>query len=69
MKQHRSGPFAIAIFALAMTAGTTAGAQSLSELSLEDLLRIDAGRVFGASERSQPVTEAPASVSFIRVSA
>jgi outer membrane receptor for ferrienterochelin and colicins len=65
VKQHRSGPFAIAIFALAMTAGTTAGAQSLSELSLEDLLRIDAGRVFGASERSQPVTEAPASVSFI----
>ena len=42
-----------------------AGAQSLSELSLEDLMRLDAGRVFGASERSQPVTEAPASVSFI----
>ena len=28
-------------------------------------MRIDAGRVFGASERLQPVTEAPASVSFI----
>ena len=28
-------------------------------------MRIDAGRVFGASERRQPVTEAPASVSFI----
>ncbi len=28
-------------------------------------MRIDAGRVFGASERIQPVTEAPASVSFI----
>ena len=28
-------------------------------------MHIDAGRVFGASERSQPVTEAPASVSFI----
>ena len=28
-------------------------------------MRIDAGRVFGASERMQPVTEAPASVSFI----
>jgi iron complex outermembrane receptor protein len=45
--------------------GTAAHAQSLSELSLEDLMRLDAGRVFGASERSQPVTEAPASVSFI----
>jgi len=40
-------------------------AQSLSDLSLEELLQIDAGRVFGASERLQPVTEAPASVSFI----
>ena len=48
-----------------MLTGTTAAAQSLSELSLEDLMRLDAGRVFGASERSQPVTEAPASVSFI----
>jgi iron complex outermembrane receptor protein len=48
-----------------MATSTTAGAQSLSELSLEDLMRLDAGRVFGASERSQPVTEAPSSVSFI----
>lgn len=39
--------------------------QPLPELSLEELMRIDAGRVFGASERNQPVTEAPASVSFI----
>ena len=39
--------------------------QPLPELSLEELMRIDAGRVFGASERIQPVTEAPASVSFI----
>ena len=28
-------------------------------------MKLDAGRVFGASERLQPVTEAPASVSFI----
>ncbi|HLG58135.1 MAG TPA: TonB-dependent receptor [Vicinamibacterales bacterium] len=49
-----------------MTAtAATAGAQGLPDLSLEDLMRVDAGRVFGASERSQPVTEAPASVSFI----
>jgi outer membrane receptor for ferrienterochelin and colicins len=39
--------------------------QALPELSLEDLMGLDAGRVFGASERLQPVTEAPASVSFI----
>ena len=44
----------------------SAGAQSsLSDLSLEDLMQMDAGQVFGASERLQPVTEAPASVSFI----
>src|SRR6186713_1549412 len=39
--------------------------QPLPELSLEELMGMDAGRVFGASERLQPVTEAPASVSFI----
>lgn len=39
--------------------------QPLPELSLEELMRMDAGRVFGASERIQPVTEAPSSVSFI----
>ena len=38
---------------------------SLSDLSLEDLMKLDAGQVFGASERLQPVTEAPASVTFI----
>lgn len=38
---------------------------SLQDLSLEDLMKLDAGQVFGASERLQPVTEAPASVSFI----
>jgi outer membrane receptor protein involved in Fe transport len=42
-----------------------AAQQPLPELSLEELMRMDAGRVFGASERIQPVTEAPASVSFI----
>ena len=51
--------------ALVIAIGAPAGAQSLTELSLEKLMRLDAGRVFGASERSQPVTEAPTSVSFI----
>jgi outer membrane receptor protein involved in Fe transport len=44
---------------------TALAQQPLPELSLEELMRIDAGRVVGASERIQPVTEAPASVSFI----
>lgn len=43
-----------------------ASAQSqLQDLSLEELMRLDAGRVFGASARLQPSLEAPASVSFI----
>ena len=65
MRRYLARPFAAGTLALVLMAGTPAGAQSLSELSLEDLMRLDAGRVFGASERSQPVTEAPASVSFI----
>ena len=44
---------------------SAAAQQPLPELSLEELMSIDAGRVFGASERMQPVTEAPSSVSFI----
>ena len=39
--------------------------QPLPDLTLEQLMSLDAGRVFGASGRIQPVTEAPASVSFI----
>jgi len=38
---------------------------SLPDLSLEDLMKLDGGQVYGASERLQPVTEAPSSVSFI----
>src|SRR5262245_60372931 len=63
MKKYLIRSFAIG--AVVLATGTPARAQSLSELSLEDLMRLDTGRVFGASERSQPVTEAPASVSFI----
>jgi len=57
----------LALFLLLMvTAAATARAQQpLPELSLEELMRLDAGRVYGASERLQPSTEAPASVSFI----
>jgi iron complex outermembrane receptor protein len=52
------------VILLAMS--SSAWAQStLPDLSLEDLMKLDAGQVYGASERLQPVTEAPASVSFI----
>ena len=51
---------------LALAVPTAASAQApLPDLSLEELMALDAGQVFGASERLQPVTEAPASVSFI----
>jgi len=48
-----------------MTVPAVGQAQDLRDISLEDLMRIDAGRVFGASARTQPATEAPASVSFV----
>jgi len=53
------------ILVLMLVAQSNAGAQGVQDLSLEELMEVDAGRVFGASERMQPVTEAPASVSFI----
>src|SRR5215207_3702052 len=56
---------AIALVLVAATVSSAAAQSSLRDLSLEDLMRLDAGQVFGASERLQPVTEAPASVSFI----
>lgn len=52
------------VVALAMPHAALAQAP-LPDLSLEELMRLDAGQVFGASERLQPVTEAPASVSFV----
>ena len=55
-----------AILLVVMLAGSSsAWAQSLPDLSIEELMKLDAGQVFGASERLQPVTEAPSSVSFI----
>jgi outer membrane receptor for ferrienterochelin and colicins len=56
-----------AVVFLALMAAPRAGEaqQALPDVSLEDLMHMDTGRVFGASERIQPVTEAPASVSFI----
>jgi outer membrane receptor protein involved in Fe transport len=54
------------VLLLTLTLPLAATAQSaLPDLSFEDLMKLDAGQVFGASERLQPVLEAPASVSFI----
>lgn len=54
------------VLVIMLAGSSSAWAQAtLPDLSLEDLMRLDAGRVFGASERLQPAIEAPASVSFI----
>lgn len=54
------------LFVIVFGMSASARAQSsLPDLSLEDLMKLDAGQVYGASERLQPVTEAPSSVSFI----
>jgi outer membrane receptor for ferrienterochelin and colicins len=65
MRRETSRRIAALVCIMLLAASHLAGAQALGDLTLEELMRIDAGRVFGASERSQPVTEAPASVSFI----
>jgi len=50
----RGAPALFLVFLLAAPRAAAAQ-QPLPELSLEELMRIDAGRVFGASERLQPV--------------
>lgn len=50
---------------LALLVPGVAGAQQLPDLSIEELMGITIQRVFGASERLQPVTEAPASVTIV----
>jgi outer membrane receptor for ferrienterochelin and colicins len=63
---HSSASALILILVLVLAPSRAARAQqSLTDMSLEDLMGQDAGRVFGASARLQPVTEAPASVTFI----
>jgi outer membrane receptor for ferrienterochelin and colicins len=62
----RIGVLAAILVPLILGGGATpALAQGLQSLSLEELMQVDSGRVFGAAERLQPVTEAPASVSFV----
>jgi outer membrane receptor for ferrienterochelin and colicins len=65
MTRLYSSASALALVLLLAPARSAEAQQPLPELSLEELMGLDAGRVFGASERLQPVTQAPASVSFI----
>jgi outer membrane receptor for ferrienterochelin and colicins len=62
---HRAVSRALVVVVMLAATRAAMAQQPLPELSLEELMSIDAGRVFGASERMQPVTEAPSSVSFI----
>jgi len=56
------------LVAVALIWATSAAAQApqdLGSLGLEDLMRLRVQQVFGASERLQPVTEAPSSVTIV----
>jgi outer membrane receptor for ferrienterochelin and colicins len=61
----RIRPCGIVLLVMVGLSPSALAQSSLPDLSLEELMRLDSGQVFGASERLQPVTEAPASVSFI----
>jgi outer membrane receptor protein involved in Fe transport len=68
---RRAGRVAVAALSLAAVEVRAAAAQepappqSLTQMSLEDLMRLQVEPVFGASKRTQPVTEAPASVTIV----
>lgn len=55
----------VVLIALMLPAPVAAQESRLPDLSLEELLGVQVQPVFGASERLQPVTEAPASVTII----
>ncbi len=51
-----------------LVCGYAAGASAQTDLgqsSIEDLMRVEVQRVFGASDRLQPVTEAPSSITIV----
>lgn len=54
-----------AILLIVAAAPVAAQDPPLRDLSLEELMRVEIKRVFGASERLQPVTEAPSSVTIV----
>ena len=57
----------LVVFAMVLHAGSAAaqGPQDLGKTDIEALMGIEVEKVFGASERLQPVTEAPASVTIV----
>jgi iron complex outermembrane receptor protein len=64
----RALPATAAVLAAAMMIPANAGAQgkpALGDLTLEDLFSVRVQPVFGASERLQPVSEAPATVTIV----
>ncbi|MEO7274000.1 MAG: TonB-dependent receptor plug domain-containing protein, partial [Vicinamibacterales bacterium] len=65
MRDHASRVRALLLAVLVATATPAAAQSRLPDLSLEDLMKLDSGQVFGASERLQPALEAPSSVSFV----
>ena len=69
MRRLRMWRLPVAAFTLASLVVATAPAAAqqprLPDLSLEELLGVHVQPVFGASERLQPVTEAPASVTIV----
>jgi outer membrane receptor for ferrienterochelin and colicins len=65
LSHRRSRRWTAATAALAVLLPGTAAAQEMPDLTLEELMRVTIQRVFGASERLQPVTEAPASVTIV----
>jgi outer membrane receptor for ferrienterochelin and colicins len=58
--------YLLVLFALLLAAPAAAQTpEDLNGVEIEDLMRIQVSRVFGASERLQPVTEAPSSVTIV----
>ncbi len=57
--------FVVALLPLQATVAAAQGPPDVTRVDIEDLMRIEVERVFGASERLQPVTEAPSSVSIV----
>jgi outer membrane receptor for ferrienterochelin and colicins len=55
----------LAILLSAGLAGAQSSSSQLPDMPIEDLLGVNIQRVFGASERLQPVTEAPSSVTIV----
>lgn len=68
-KSRRAWTAAVSVgLAAAAAFPVTAQERDLTSLSLADLMQVEIAPVFGASQRLQPVTEAPASVTIVTAS-